>query len=475
VLTRLEAHGFKNLLDFSVDLGPFNCLAGPNGVGKSNVFDAVRFLSLLTDHTIMEAALAVRGTDPETSNPLDLFWSDGRDRMNRLRLAAEMLVEPQVVDDFGRAARASSTYLRYEVSFGYEDPSRRGRPGRLELLSEDLRHFTREEAERRLRFPHDARKFRTNVVRIRRGSKQRFISTEEGNDGKTQILVHRNGSVGLPKAHAAAAPRTIIATSSTSETPTILAARREMQQWRLLALEPSAMRGADRFHSVPNVGTEGGHLPATLFRLVTEFEEAGGDPEQLYARVTSRLADLVPIQELRVAVDEARSLLTLEARESSGITLSSRSLSDGTLRFLALSIMCEDPAFRGLICMEEPENGIHPSKMEAMIRLLKDLPVDPFRAPGDDNPLRQVLVATHSPYFVQLQDGSDLLLATEARVRGPFDRPASTLRCRPLTDTWREDEKVRSVGLGTIVDYLTAPPEAQLTLDPDAFPAYREA
>ena len=47
MLTRLEADGFKNLIDFAVDFGPYTCIAGPNGVGKSNVFDAIHFLSLL--------------------------------------------------------------------------------------------------------------------------------------------------------------------------------------------------------------------------------------------------------------------------------------------------------------------------------------------------------------------------------------------------------------------------------------------
>jgi len=55
MLTRLEIDGFKNLLGFSVDLGPFTCIAGPNGVGKSNLFDAIRFLSLLADHSLTEA------------------------------------------------------------------------------------------------------------------------------------------------------------------------------------------------------------------------------------------------------------------------------------------------------------------------------------------------------------------------------------------------------------------------------------
>jgi predicted ATPase len=75
MLTRLEVDGFKNLLGFEIDFGPFNCIAGPNGVGKSNIFDAIRFLSLLADHTIVDAALNVRGT-PETADVRELFWTD---------------------------------------------------------------------------------------------------------------------------------------------------------------------------------------------------------------------------------------------------------------------------------------------------------------------------------------------------------------------------------------------------------------
>jgi AAA15 family ATPase/GTPase len=60
MLTRLEVDGFKNLLGLRVDFGPFTCVAGENGTGKSNVFDAIHFLSLLSDQPMMDAAQQVR-------------------------------------------------------------------------------------------------------------------------------------------------------------------------------------------------------------------------------------------------------------------------------------------------------------------------------------------------------------------------------------------------------------------------------
>ena len=95
---------------------------------------------------------------------------------------------------------------------------------------------------------------------------------QELEGGKAVIQVHQDGNAGLPqRAPAATAPRTVVATSNSVVTPTILAARREMQSWRILALEPSAMRKTDRFHSAQSISASGEHLPATLYRLATQF------------------------------------------------------------------------------------------------------------------------------------------------------------------------------------------------------------
>ena len=120
--------------------------------------------------------------------------------------------------------------------------------------------------------------------------------------------------------------------------------------------------------------------------------------------------------------------------------------------------------------MEEPGNGIHPGKLESMNRLLHDIAVDPDEPVANDNPLRQVIVATHSPYFVQIQDESELVLAKNPTARSGVGRMIHPLRCYPMTGTWREQANrqtnggLRGVGKLDLQSYLLPPENAQLML-----------
>ena len=99
MLTRLEVRGFKNLLDVSAEFGAFTCIAGANGIGKSNVFDAIEFLSYLASDTLLEASQRVRGSGGiRGGDPRDLFWDGYRNEDRRIDLAAEMVV-PRDVED----------------------------------------------------------------------------------------------------------------------------------------------------------------------------------------------------------------------------------------------------------------------------------------------------------------------------------------------------------------------------------------
>lgn len=469
MLTRLEVQGFKNLLDVRVDFGPFTCIAGANGIGKSNVFDVIEFLSYLASDSLVEAAQRVRGASGvRGGDPRDLFWDGYRDHQRRISLIAEMIVPAEVEDDLGAPATATTTFLRYEVVLGYSAPEGEGGVGRLTLLGEALRHINRGEAAKHLRFRHNAKNFRSAVVLgQRRGAA--FLSTDHRDNG-TVINVHGDGgSSGKPQPRAAAkAGRTVLSTVTTNDYPTILAARREMQSWRRLALEPSALRSPNNLTDPRSLGVDGRHLASTLFRIANERNPltGGSDPEAVYTRVAGRLSDLtgVGVDDVTVELDQVREVFTLFLREKGGLRLPARALSEGTLRFLALCVLLEDPGFTGLICMEEPENGIHPANLPAMLDLVQDLAVDPDREPDDTNPFRQVIVNTHSPGVVQLCNPEDLLLADVKRHRTADGEIARAISLLPYVGSWRADVTGSAFTRADLVYYLAAPEGAQLRL-----------
>ncbi|GAB3809859.1 AAA family ATPase [Micromonospora zhanjiangensis] len=407
----------------------------------------------------------MRGGDPR-----DLFWDGYRDHEHRIKLAAEMIVPTQVEDDLGAPAKPTTTFLRYEVTLGFERPVNASSLGRLSLLGEELRHIRRGEAAHHLRFGHSAGRFRGTVISGDRRSA--FLSTEH-REGGTVINVHPDGeSLGRPHARAAGrAGRTVLSTVTTNDYPTILAARREMQSWRRLALEPTALRTPDGLGDPRTLGTDGRHLAAALYRIAHGSTSDGTDvdPEAVYARVAGRLADLsgVGVEGLTVELDPVREVFTLLLEEKGDLRLPARALSEGTLRFLALCVLLEDPTFTGLIAMEEPENGIHPANLPAMVELVRDLAVNPYEAPDDDNPFRQVIVNTHSPGVVQLCKGDDLLLA-EVRARRTTDGGiARALSLLPFRGSWRAKSGEPTFSEADVVAFLAAPPGAQLRLPLD--------
>ena len=164
--------------------------------------------------------------------------------------------------------------------------------------------------------------------------------------------------------------------------------------------------------------------------------------------------------------DDRRGILTLQVIGRDGTEYPARSLSDGTLRFLALCALELDVNTEGVICLEEPENGIHPERIPAMLNLLQDIAVDPTEAVDETNSLRQVIVNTHSPAVVsEVPDGSLIVAETKEDLRDKKRFNKVSFSC--LEDTWRTKapEKTAIVSKGKLMAYLNpaSPPSLKPT------------
>lgn len=91
---------------------------------------------------------------------------------------------------------------------------------------------------------------------------------------------------------------------------------------------------------------------------------------------------------------------------SGGYSVTSSGLSDGTLRILTLTLLAYLPEAPQLVVTEEPENGIHPSAIEAILQSLSSLYSS------------QVWVSSHSPVVLAASKLDQLLCARQSSEHG---------------------------------------------------------
>lgn len=356
MLTRLKVNGFKNLVNVDVRFGAFTCIAGVNGVGKSNLFDAIRFLSALSDRPLLEAVSAIRDSGKRASDIRSLFHHIGHCAAKTMTFEAEMIVPPSAVDDLGQRAEASITMLRYKLVLEYRVAPDVLIGGRLEIQHEELTHINISDAHRELPFPHKP-EWRNSVVTGKRTSA--FISTEISPKNQTLIKLHQDGTSGRP--------RTFIAADLPPHGVVCYHCRRESNRSCRTTGDAIVAAAATRTNATPQgdefsdltptrLSSTGAHLPATLYALArphaskadNPHDNAHPTPEQIYGQVANRLAELLDdVDTLTIERDERRELLTLYLTGRDQTTHSARALSDGTLRFLALAVIEINPATGG--------------------------------------------------------------------------------------------------------------------------------
>lgn len=388
MLTRLEVDGFKTFEGLKVDFMPFTAILGSNAAGKSNLFDVIQLLSQLATRDVAEAVKQMRG------EPLELFRQTTTGRCRQITIAAEVLVDPVVRDPWGSEVELTHTRIRYEVVL----ERREVRPGieRILVVREAAFPIMRKDDQWALAQQPSAA-FRSTYLKYAR--QKPWLTTEAGSDREGAVFnVHQDGKQGRNRP-ASAAEATVLYSITNAEFPHLFALREEMRHWRLLQLDPTLLRKPVPVAASDELEPDGSNLAAVLARLKAETASEV-QPRGVLDDIAVDLNNLIPgIRKLDADLHDASREYRVELTMRDGLPFSSRVLSDGTLRVLALLTLLHDPAHRGLICFEEPENGVHPGRVKLLVRQLGNMVTDPHGHEEGQGvmPLSQFFLNSHSP------------------------------------------------------------------------------
>jgi predicted ATPase len=377
LFTLLEAKSFKCIRYVKQPLRHFQILVGPNASGKSTFLDIIAFISDL-QRDGLEKAILKRARNAE-----DVTW-------NREGGNIELAVEIELPKD-GPSSSESFSKARYELRIEINGK------GEAQLTVENLwllRNGATLDSERngpsqRRLFPEETPVPKTIVVEqgkhtppgrrkvMSRAQKGRIYVKSEVTDWNIQLgqVKDRAGLMAVPE-DKERFPATVWIRKFLSEG--IQEISLNYQKMRM----PCSPIIQDTF--LP----DGSNLPIVMQNLKDEQKNLWIEHLQVV---------LPEIMNIGIREREEDRYRYLEVETRSGLRLPSWLLSDGTLRFLALTLIAYLDEPGGIFLIEEPENGIHPQAIEAVYQSLSSV----YRG--------QVLCATHSPIFLSLAEPEVLL------------------------------------------------------------------
>lgn len=176
--------------------------------------------------------------------------------------------------------------------------------------------------------------------------------------------------------------------------PGVRELRTFIEGMQFLQVDLNKIREPQRDYRVKRLLPDGSNLANVLRTLLTN------DPTTFAQIVTDLRSLLALVDAVEVQVERGQVMFMLKER---GLprTLDPLSLSDGTLRLLALVTALHTVPAHGLLCVEEPEHGLHPLLFGPLLDLIRE------RCSSDS--ARQALITTHSPDLVDAARPEEVL------------------------------------------------------------------
>ena len=374
MLKRIRIKGYKSLKDVEVNLQPLTVLFGPNAVGKSNFLDALQLLSRIVNSRTIKTAF----DPPYRGKPLESYTmeSGGMEQFQdkesmTFSIEADVEVSEGIVEKVhkqindmrentserkqGESSRhprlIRERFLRYSVEVEILPKT-----GILRIADESLTPLTAKGDVSELRRPFLSRSPENTRLHLRMEGQAHPRYFDLGLDHSVLSLPHY-----VPYY------------------PHLVAFREEVAQYAFFYFEPrERMRNHSPVREIRQIGAMGEDLPAFLNTLNVT------NPLQ-FKGIERTLREIIPsITGIEVKPNQFGEVdLWLQEGDK---FMSSRVVSEGTLRILGLLSILGTKDCPSLIGFEEPENGIPPRQIRLIAEMLQ------MKAKRN----LQIIVTTHS-------------------------------------------------------------------------------
>jgi predicted ATPase len=348
MIKRITVSGYRSVRELSLELQPINVLTGPNGCGKSNLYNSLVLIARAAQGQLARA-IAEEGGTPS------VFWAGGeRIRYQRKRPPLRVLLGFEA-EDFG-----------YELQLGLPSPNEHALKTMFKLDPRVKEEYIWPAGKRR-------------VLMLKRDEPSAWLRNAEGNMVTYPFQISKHESV-------------LSQIIDPHLYPEISAVRHEILRWRFYHQFRTDTESPLR---QPQIGVqttvlehEGSDLAAAL-ETICEI----GDEEFLRQTIEEAFAGAA------LVIENMETLFSIKLQIPGLLRpLQAREFSDGQLRFLCLCAALLSPRPPSLLALNEPETSLHPDLIDSLARLV-------VRAAKDT----QLWITTHSqPLAASIEKHSGL-------------------------------------------------------------------
>ncbi|MBI4384789.1 MAG: AAA family ATPase [Nitrospinae bacterium] len=353
-LNSIKVQGYRPFRDFTANFGTLEVLVGANGTGKSSLFEFLKFLRDSAHQEIPTEIVAgsIGQQIFHVPGPEKFWWSAEVDFHQR----DPIRYQGEVVGPVGR------THVAFER---VQTHSSDDRPSYLFMNIRERKGLIKDPASKKLK--------------------------------EQEIDLRRPNQLA-------------ISTITNPDMVTLYNLREYISGWRFYSsfnIAHEKIRRSVPVEQEPVLHEDAGNLSSVLHYLMTEQRPAFDELQQHLRLVVPGFKGLTV-----KARGGPGQVIAFWREEGVDSDLSLADLSDGILRLICWVTLCVQPNPPPLICIDEPDQGVHPRTLPTLAGLFEKA-----------SERTQLLLATHASYFLMQFDISRMAVITKENGQSKFIKP----------------------------------------------------